>query len=219
MGLRRQKNYSGRWDELISKCSECFNVLMKIAKQRKRNYILDQTNVYPTARSRKMKDFKGYIVKTIVVVPTNDEFQRRCQERFVKDGIEIPAQAMINMKANFVLPEMEEDYGEVFYTDLDPNQAQDLINQYNKEALDAGCDMNKPVKDYKNRNAMKRAQRGVMQPIGMMWPGTEFQRLDQEAKNQRLQQTNVRTCHFLYYLYYTRKSILTGLVLECEIFW
>ena len=57
---------------------------MRIAKQRKRNYILDQTNVYPTARSRKMKDFKGYIVKTIVVVPTNDEFQRRCQERFVK---------------------------------------------------------------------------------------------------------------------------------------
>ena len=103
---------------------------------------------------------------------------------------------MTNMKANFVLPEMEEDYGEVFYTDLDPNQAQDLINQYNKEALDAGCDMNKPVKDYKNRNAMKRTQRGVMQPIGMMWPGTEFQRLDQEAKNQRLQQTNVRTYHF-----------------------
>ena len=116
----------------------------------------------------------------------------------LKDGIEIPAQAMINMKANFVLPEMEEDYGEVFYTDLDPNQAQDLINQYNKEALDAGCDMNKPVKDYKNRNAMKRTQRGVMQPIGMMWPGTEFQRLDQEAKNQRLQQTNVRTFNFLY---------------------
>ena len=34
----------------------------------------------------------------------------------LKDGIEIPAQAMVNMKANFVLPEMEEDYGEVFYT-------------------------------------------------------------------------------------------------------
>ena len=59
MGLRRQGNYSGRWDELISKCTNCFNELMKIAKQRKRNYILDQTNVYPTARSRKMKDFKG----------------------------------------------------------------------------------------------------------------------------------------------------------------
>ena len=114
----------------------------------------------------------------------------------LKDGIEIPAQAMVNMKANFVLPEMEEDYGEVFYTDLDPNQAQDLINQYNKEASDAGCNMNKPVKDYKNRNAMKRTQRGVMQPIGMMWPGTEFQRLDQAAQNQRLQQTNVRTIIF-----------------------
>ena len=65
MGLRRQKNYSGRWDELIKKCSECFNVLMRIAKQRKRNYILDQTNVYPTARSRKMKDFKGYMAYSV----------------------------------------------------------------------------------------------------------------------------------------------------------
>ena len=88
----------------------------------------------------------GYKIKTIVVVPPDAEFQRRCQERLVKDGIEIPAQAMVNMKANFVLPEIEEDYGEVFYTDLGPSQAQDIIHQYNKEALDSGCDMNKPCK-------------------------------------------------------------------------
>jgi heterogeneous nuclear ribonucleoprotein U-like protein 1 len=46
MGLTRQKNYSGRWDQLISKCTDCFNVLIKIASKRRRNYILDQVKYY-----------------------------------------------------------------------------------------------------------------------------------------------------------------------------
>ena len=54
---------------------------------RKRNYILDQTNVYPTARVRKIKDFKGFKVTTIVVVPNDPEYKRRCQLRFSQDGI------------------------------------------------------------------------------------------------------------------------------------
>ena len=77
MGLTRQRNYHGRWEVLISKCTECFDVLMKIAAKRRRHYILDQTNVFPLARIRKMKDFKGYNCKTIVVVPDDQEFKRR----------------------------------------------------------------------------------------------------------------------------------------------
>ena len=49
-GLKRKGNYHGRWDVLISKCTECFNDILKIAAKRRRNYILDQTNVFPTAR-------------------------------------------------------------------------------------------------------------------------------------------------------------------------
>ena len=49
-GLKRQKNYHGRWEVLIEKCTACFDVLVKIAAKRNRNYILDQTNVFPTAR-------------------------------------------------------------------------------------------------------------------------------------------------------------------------
>ena len=65
--------------------------------------------------------------------------------------IEIPPQAILNMKANFVLPDVEEDYGEVFYTDLGPKDAEDQIGLYNKEAWSTGCDMNGAVKAFVNR--------------------------------------------------------------------
>ena len=55
MGLLRKGNYHGRWEALISKCTDCFNVLMKIAKRRRRNYILDQTNVSIKYLSQKSK--------------------------------------------------------------------------------------------------------------------------------------------------------------------
>ena len=55
------------------------------------------------------------------------------------------------MKANFVLPDEEEDYGEIFYTDLGPKDAEDQIGLYNKEAWSTGCDMNGAVKAFVNR--------------------------------------------------------------------
>ena len=45
-GLSRKRNYSGRWEELIKLCTECFNQILDLATKRCRNYILDQTNVF-----------------------------------------------------------------------------------------------------------------------------------------------------------------------------
>ena len=42
MGLRRQKNYAGRWDILIQQATQCLNRLIEIAARKRRNYILDQ---------------------------------------------------------------------------------------------------------------------------------------------------------------------------------
>lgn len=42
MGLRRQRNYSGRWDVLIQQATQCLNRLIEIAARKRRNYILDQ---------------------------------------------------------------------------------------------------------------------------------------------------------------------------------
>lgn len=45
MGLRRQRNYAGRWDVLIQQATQCLNRLIQIAARKKRNYILDQVLV------------------------------------------------------------------------------------------------------------------------------------------------------------------------------
>ncbi|NXN94617.1 HNRL1 protein, partial [Rhinopomastus cyanomelas] len=42
MGLRRQRNYAGRWDVLIHQATQCLNRLIQIAARKRRNYILDQ---------------------------------------------------------------------------------------------------------------------------------------------------------------------------------
>lgn len=49
MGLRRQRNYAGRWDVLIQQATQCLNRLIQIAARKKRNYILDQVLVTSSA--------------------------------------------------------------------------------------------------------------------------------------------------------------------------
>lgn len=49
MGLRRQRNYAGRWDVLIQQATQCLNRLIQIAARKKRNYILDQVLPSPKA--------------------------------------------------------------------------------------------------------------------------------------------------------------------------
>ena len=45
--------------------------------------------------------------KAVVVVPYEDEFRRRIAEREAIEGKEVPDNAVLNMKSNFVLPGME----------------------------------------------------------------------------------------------------------------
>ena len=63
--LLRKRNYHGRWEELIIRASAVLNKLFNVAKKRPKNYILDQTNVYFTARRRKMEAFREYQKKLL----------------------------------------------------------------------------------------------------------------------------------------------------------
>lgn len=59
-----------------------------------------QTNVYPSAQKRKMRNFGGFIRRAIVIVPTDEEFQRRCEKREAEEGKDIPDSAVLEMKGS-----------------------------------------------------------------------------------------------------------------------
>lgn len=119
MGLPRKRNYHGRWDVLIEMAMKCLNKFFEIAPRRKRNYVLDQvrdvifgnsvvelvtfslgfqTNVYPNAQRRKMRNFESFHRKAVVVVPNEEEFLRRVELRTKAEGKEVPEAPVMEMK-------------------------------------------------------------------------------------------------------------------------
>ena len=63
------------------------STLMHVAaSKRRRNYILDQTNVYASARKRKMKNFVGFHRVCAILQPDDAELKRREWKRTHEDG-------------------------------------------------------------------------------------------------------------------------------------
>lgn len=44
-GLPRRRNYHGRWEALIERCTKCLNKLLELAYKRRRNFIVDQVSL------------------------------------------------------------------------------------------------------------------------------------------------------------------------------
>ncbi|CAH2314253.1 heterogeneous nuclear ribonucleo U 1 isoform X1 [Pelobates cultripes] len=172
MGLRRQRNYAGRWDVLIQQATGCLNRLIQIAARRKRNYILDQTNVYGTAQRRKMRPFEGFQRRAVIICPTDEDLLDRIVKRTDEEGKDVPDSAVLEMKANFTLPEAGDFLNEVIYVELQKEEAQQLVRQYNEEGKRAGPP---PEKRFRGRGGGAPGGRGDR---GRGDGGRNFQRFD-----------------------------------------
>ena len=127
-----------RWETLIEKCTRCLNILLEIAAKRRRNYILDQTNVYPTAQKRKMAFFNGFQRKAVVIVPADEEAKVRNEKRIKEEGKDVPDSAVMEMKANFKIPTVDDTFSEVEFPELELEEALKVIEKYSTEAKAAG---------------------------------------------------------------------------------
>ena len=137
-GLTRKRNYHGRWEELIQKATGILNTLFKIVEQKlerfPRNIILDQTNVYESARRRKLRNFSKFGRKVaVVIVNTGDELTKRNAKREKEEGKFVPESAVMEMKANFRTPAVTEGLTEVQYIEMDENAAKKQIEEYQSE--------------------------------------------------------------------------------------
>jgi len=132
-GLAKKRNYHGRWEELIKRASSVLNKLFNVAKSQPRNYVLDQTNVYFSARRRKMDSFSGYRKVAVVVVNTPEVLAQRTEKQKKAEGKDIPIGAIMEMKANFSLPEVGPSFNEVRYIEEQLPRAQELVGKYRAE--------------------------------------------------------------------------------------
>uniref|UniRef100_A0A8C1ZGP2 Heterogeneous nuclear ribonucleoprotein U like 1 n=1 Tax=Cyprinus carpio TaxID=7962 RepID=A0A8C1ZGP2_CYPCA len=133
---------------IIYQATQCLNRLIQIAARKKRNYILDQTNVYGSAQRRKMRPFEGFQRKAIVICPTDEDLKERTLKRTDEEGKDVPDHAVLEMKANFVLPDVGEFLDDVTFVELQREEADALIKQYNEEGRKAGPP---PEKRFDNR--------------------------------------------------------------------
>ncbi|XP_068668469.1 uncharacterized protein [Aristolochia californica] len=139
-GLLRKHNYGERFERLMDQATGIFNTLLARAAKIPRNYILDQTNVYKSARKRKLNSFVNYRKIAVVVFPSTNELKIRAEKRFKEMGKDVPADAVNEMLANYILPRSknmpgsDELFDEVIFTELDRGECQKYLDEM-KHAL------------------------------------------------------------------------------------
>nr|XP_028566430.1 heterogeneous nuclear ribonucleoprotein U-like protein 2 [Podarcis muralis] len=146
-------------DQLLQQAARCVSKLVQIAPRTKRNFILDQCNVYNSGQRRKLLPFKGFVRKVIVLVPTEEDWEDRLEQREEAEGEDVPESVMLEMKANFSLPEKCDFIDEVLYQELAKEEAQPLVTKYKEEARKLLPPSEKRTNRRNNRNKRNRQNR------------------------------------------------------------
>jgi len=130
INLNRQRNYADRWQELISQATPIFNKLVEIAGKTPRNFILDQTNVYKNARRRKAAAFAEFGTRRCTtIVNDEDTLAVRTDKREREEGKFVPDNAVKEMRANFIAPELDDGFTELEFPELPETEARQMITQ------------------------------------------------------------------------------------------
>jgi len=135
-GLPRQANYAERWEKLMPEASQVLDTLVKIAATRRRNFIWDQTNVYCSARQRKLAPFKSFSKHAKVFVLEAWQLALRARARERKEGKIVPEEAVQKMRERFVIPESNtrEGFDDVAFIGIKGQEAVEIVARENREA-------------------------------------------------------------------------------------
>jgi len=162
-GEPRKKTHKGKWEQVVQKATRSLQELLRAASQRRRNVIIDQTNVYSNAQKRKNRPFEGFQRKCVVVVPQDEEYKSRCKAQEEAGNKDIPDDAIMEMKANFALPDDETDslvktFIEISFVEEEREEAAKVVELYNKIAKEKGY--GKKAEERKNKKFRGNNARG-----------------------------------------------------------
>ncbi|XP_067314073.1 heterogeneous nuclear ribonucleoprotein U-like protein 2 isoform X1 [Pseudorasbora parva] len=121
-------------DLMLQQATQCVSQLIKIAATKRRNYILDQANIYPSAQRHKMLCFHGYQRRVVVVFPPDEVWRRRLAQRQQDEGMAVQEMSLLKAKVSFTLPKQGEHLDEVTFVELGSDEALKLLTRYKEEA-------------------------------------------------------------------------------------
>ncbi|KAJ8493506.1 hypothetical protein OPV22_015227 [Ensete ventricosum] len=160
-GLLRKRNYGERFECLMDRATKIFNTLLSRAAKVPRNYILDQTNVYRSARNRKLKAFVNYRKIAVVVFPTPDEHRFRSEKRFKEMGKDVPAEAVNEMIVNYALPLTKNMHGsnelfdEVIFPEIGREEAQRLLDEMKRTLLSPNLSAKRDLSPFAHEHSIR----------------------------------------------------------------
>lgn len=140
--MKLDKKNDGQFLQQMSRiASETITELVKAASNQNRNIILDGTNVYQSARRRKLKFFKGFkrIAKVFVTSQETSEQYQEASAQNVKEKDEeskkAEADALISMQSNFELPLVSSvEFDEIDYIGTSEEEAKALVQEFKAKA-------------------------------------------------------------------------------------
>lgn len=171
-GEPRKPANTKKWSRLIDQLSKSLNKLIEIASKRRKNFIIDQTNVFPSEQKRKLRGFGEYAVrKAVIVVPDKKEHERRIKQKNDEFGVELQEQHINVMKAHLHIPSVELNwFTHITYAELDEEKAVARVkelNEFGQKALPRGLNRNQQqrrgVNNSQGRNQGKKRYSSAQQ--------------------------------------------------------